>query len=101
MIDKPGVYDFEGVTHVWKGEGCDSWMKPVAIMQIEADNVTVRNFGFRDAMYGIRIYDGGAVRENIRLENVEGYACFQGLALPKNISGIHLEGVSYGVWSGK
>lgn len=100
MITEPGVYDYEGTVHIWKGEGgCDFLSKNnVAIMEIQADNVVVKNFGFKGAIYGIRISDFGEVRKNVTLENVEGDACFAGLSLPKNYSNLRLHDVSVVTW---
>jgi hypothetical protein len=99
-ITEPGEYDYEGVMHVWKGEGGCSFFSGShpAVMEIYADDVTVKNFGFKGAIYGIRVMETGAVRKDIRLVNVEGEACFKGISLPDNISGLWLKDVTTLVW---
>jgi hypothetical protein len=99
-ITKSGEYDFQGVTHVWKGDGgCGFFAGSApAILEIYADDVTVKNFGFRGAIYGVRIVDLGVPRRDIRLENIEGEACFKGLSLPDSVSGLWLKNISTLVW---
>lgn len=86
--------------HVWKGKGgCGFFDDTPAVMEIHADDVTVKNFGFKGAVHGISIVDEGLVRKNIRLENVEGISCFRAFSLPNNFSGLWLKDVSTVVWS--
>ena len=101
IIDRPGIYDFEGTTHIWRGEGdCDFLSPKPAVMEIHADNVTVKNFGFTGSVLGIRIVsEGTEVRRNVRLVNVEGDACLRPISLPDNAVGLELRDVSFARFS--
>lgn len=86
VIRKPGVYDYKGVMHIWKGEGnCTVFGAKYPVMEIHADNVTVRNFGYKDATVGIVVSDkeSGEARRSVVLENIEGLACREALELPR------------------
>lgn len=79
--------------------GCDFlFEKNTAIMVIDADDVTIKNFGFKGAIWGIRISDFGEVRKNIKLQNVEGDACFRGISFPDQYENFSMDGVSVVVW---
>lgn len=95
-ISKPGVYDYEGVMHTWKGEDpCDYFGDPSPALWVKASNVTVKNFGFIGSGYGIRVRGpDGDILENVRIENVEGYSCFKGLDLADSVKGLSLKDVS-------
>lgn len=85
VIRKPGVYDYGKTMHIWKGGGyCSIIGATYPVMEIYADNVTIRNFGYKDAKAGIIIYDkeDGSARQNVRLENIEGRACHEALRIP-------------------
>lgn len=91
VIQKPGVYDYGGVMHIWKGGGyCSIIGAAYPVMEIHSDNVTVRNFGFKEAMSGIQVFDkeNGEPRKSVYLENIEGRACYQALSLPSNSQNI-------------
>jgi len=84
IIARPGVYDFKNTLFYWNGKGkCGAPENQPYIMRISAGNVTVRNFGYKNAPDGIHIgtaddgqgYNYGNVIRNIRLENVTGWAC--------------------------
>jgi hypothetical protein len=49
VITKPGVYDYSGILHVWKGEdqGCIQDENGPQILRVEASNVTIKNFHYR------------------------------------------------------
>jgi hypothetical protein len=85
VITKPGVYDYGKTMHIWQGGGyCSILGATYAVMEIHADNVTVRNFGYKDAKSGIVVFDkeDGSPRQNVTLENIEGRACHQSLKIP-------------------
>jgi hypothetical protein len=49
VINKPGVYDFKSVLHIWKGQNwnCNGERENgPQILRIEASNVTVKNFHY-------------------------------------------------------
>lgn len=84
VIDKPGVYDFENVLHVWNGSGsCNQTENQPYILRIASSDVTLRNFAYRNAPDGIHIgtandgqgYSYGDSIDNIVLDNVTGWAC--------------------------
>lgn len=84
IIKKSGVYDFKNTLFYWSGKGtCGAPENQPYIMRISATNVTVRNFGYKNAPDGIHIgsaddgqgYNSGTTLKNIRLENVTGWAC--------------------------
>lgn len=81
--------------HIWKGEGgCDLFSPKPAVMEIYSDDVTVKNFGFKNGVYGIRVRDEDRTFKNIRLENIEGRSCFAPLSLPESVEGLSLIDVS-------
>ena len=84
-ITKPGVYDYKGTMHIWKGDGgCHIFSDPLPSLTIDADNVTVKNFGVRSAKTGIYVTDkeDGRPRSGVKIENIEVRACYKALALP-------------------
>jgi hypothetical protein len=85
VITKPGVYDYEKTMHIWQGGGyCSILGASYPVMEIHADNVTIKNFGFKEAKSGIVVFDkeDGSPRENVTLENIEGRACHESLRIP-------------------
>jgi len=48
VINKPGVYDFKNVLHIWKGKnwGCTGVENGPQMLRIEVSNVVVKNFAF-------------------------------------------------------
>lgn len=49
VINKPGVYDFKNVLHVWKGQSwpCTGDLEHgPQILRVEASNVTIKNFAY-------------------------------------------------------
>jgi hypothetical protein len=49
VINKPGVYDFKNVLHIWKGRNWDCNAEREngpQILRVEASNVTVKNFAY-------------------------------------------------------
>ena len=48
VINKPGVYDFKNVLHIWKGQnwGCSAVENGPQMLRIEVSNVVVKNFAF-------------------------------------------------------
>lgn len=91
VIKEAGVYDYGKVMHSWRGGGsCGFLGAHTPVLIVRASNVTVKNFGFRDAVSGIYVEAG--VR-NIRLDNIEGHACGRGLFLPPSIEGFWAENV--------
>lgn len=94
VIEKAGEYDYEGTMHRWRGEGsCGFLGAEYPVMEIRADNVIVKNFGFKDGTAGIVITDkeGDSQRENVRIINSEGYSCTKALRLPANHKNILIE----------
>lgn len=94
VIEKAGEYDYAGTMHRWRGSGsCGFLGAEYPVMEIRADNVIVKNFGFKDATSGIVITDkeGDSPRENIRIINSEGYSCTKALRLPLNHKNIAIE----------
>ncbi len=94
VITKPGVYDYEGTMHVWKGGGfCNVVGASYPVMEIRSNNVTVKNFGFKDAKTGIRVLDtkDGSARENVTIKNVEGYACYSSIEIPGRSKNLRVE----------
>lgn len=92
VISKPGTYDYEGTMHIWKGEGgCSVWGAEHPAMEIRSSNVTVKNFGVKDAKAGIIIkMDSQKVPENVTLQNLEVRSCLRPLGLPQESKNINI-----------
>ncbi len=84
IITKSGVYNFHGTLFYWNGKGkCGQPENQPYIMRISASNVTVQNFGYKNAPDGIHIGsadDGQGYRYGNKitgtvLDTVEGWAC--------------------------
>lgn len=101
VLRTPGVYDFGNVMHVWAGTGrCTQLENQPPILHIASSNVTVRNFGYRNAPDGIHIgaavgmgqgYNNQARVENVVLDHVYGYACEDALTTQYNTWRITIE----------
>lgn len=93
VINSPGVYDYKGVMHVWKGSKmCNIFGADATVMEINSDNVTVKNFGFKDAVAGIKINsEDGIPRKNVTISNVDGHSCYSAIQLPKASINLRLE----------
>ena len=101
VLRTPGVYDFANVMHVWAGSGrCIQLENQPPILHIASSNVTVRNFGYRNAPDGIHIgaavgmgqgYNDQARVENVVLDHVYGYACEDALTTQYNTWRITIE----------
>jgi hypothetical protein len=101
VLRTPGVYDFGNVMHVWAGTGrCIQLENQPPILHIASSNVTVRNFGYRNAPDGIHIgaavgmgqgYNNQARVENVVLDHVYGYACEDALTTQYNTWRITIE----------
>lgn len=93
VIRKEGVYDYKGTMHIWKGGGyCSIIGAQHPVMEIHADNVTIKNFGFKEAKSGIVIFDkeDGSTRDNVKLENIEGRSCYETLRVPGRSKNLEL-----------
>jgi len=88
IITKGGTYDFKNTLFYWNGPGtCGAPENQPYIMRISASNVTVKNFGYKNAPDGIHIgtaddgqgYRYGDKITNIHLDNIKGWACEAGM----------------------
>lgn|GEM_PF-1954090 len=100
VITKSGTYDFKNVLHIWKGKGsCNQTENQPHILRIQASNVTVKNFAYRNAPDGIHIATCGSGQgntcsgkiSNITLDNVVGWACEDVLTTGRGTSRITIK----------
>lgn len=94
VITKPGVYDYKGVVHIWKGGGyCNLFGESYPAMVIKSGDVTVKNFGLKDGVGGVVVQDsmdGDKVREGVTLDNLDVRACYKAITLPERMKNVNI-----------
>jgi hypothetical protein len=60
-------------------------------MEIRSNNVTIKNFGVKDAKTGIVIAEGeDRIAETITLENLEVHSCLRALEIPERSQNLRI-----------
>ncbi len=76
-ITKPGEYDYKNVLHLWTGKGkCNQDEGQPPILDVRADNVTIKNFAYKNAPDGIHLQG-----KNIVVDGATGWACEDALTV--------------------